>query len=207
MTLDLIELLSKASNVPFEDFGVHGSVALNMHSSKSDLDTVVYGEENFRKVEKAVSQLVHEGILSHQSNNRLDSARRFKGRFRGLTFMYTAIRKPHEINTKHGDRKFLPVKPVRFTAVVEDERESMFRPAIYGIRDYETTQQDENVSDCTIPSQVVSMIGCYRNVARKGDRIQVSGMLEKVENIRTQEEYRHVVVGTGTSEDEFICPP
>jgi len=53
---------------------------------------------------------------------------------------------------------------------------------------------------------VVSMIGCYRNVARRGDRIRVSGMLERVENLETGQVSHQVVVGTGTSEEEHIWP-
>jgi predicted nucleotidyltransferase len=43
MTVELIALLSTASKVPLEDFGVHGSIALNMHTDESDIDLVVYG--------------------------------------------------------------------------------------------------------------------------------------------------------------------
>jgi predicted nucleotidyltransferase len=50
------------------------------------------------------------------------------------------------------------------------------------------------------------MIGYYRNVARKGDRVRISGMLERVENIKTGEASFQVVVGTATSEDEYIWP-
>jgi predicted nucleotidyltransferase len=50
------------------------------------------------------------------------------------------------------------------------------------------------------------MIGCYRNVARKGDKIQVSGMLERVEKTETGEAYYQVVVGTAESEEEHIWP-
>jgi predicted nucleotidyltransferase len=54
--------------------------------------------------------------------------------------------------------------------------------------------------------RVVSMIGYYRNVARTGDKISVSGALEKVENTETGDTYYHVVVGTGKSGNEYIEP-
>ena len=56
MALDLIHLISKESNVLLSDFGVHGSIALNMHAPESDIDFVVYGTENFRLVEEAIAQ-------------------------------------------------------------------------------------------------------------------------------------------------------
>ncbi len=82
MSLKFFELLSSESGVAISDFGVHGSVALGMHTSKSDIDVVVYGSQNFRRVEETVDKLVREGVLSYQFNNKLDAARRFKGRYK-----------------------------------------------------------------------------------------------------------------------------
>ncbi len=48
------------------------------------------------------------------------------------------------------------------------------------------------------------MIGCYRNVVKRGERAEVSGMLERIENVETGEIGYQIVVGTGTSEDEYI---
>ena len=56
------------------------------------------------------------------------------------------------------------------------------------------------------PKYVVSMIGAYRNVAKKGQKIEVSGMLERVENIESGKTYYQVVVGTGRMENEYIWP-
>jgi predicted nucleotidyltransferase len=50
------------------------------------------------------------------------------------------------------------------------------------------------------------MIGCYRNVAKNGDKIRVSGMLERAENVETGEVFHQVVVGTSISEEEHIWP-
>jgi len=205
-TLDFIRLLSSESSISEEDFGVHGSVALGMHTSESDIDIVVYGAKNFRVLEKTVNTLVKAGTLNYQSNNRLDAARRFKGRFKNRVFMYNAVRKPEEINTRYGTFTFSATLPVRFTCTVKDDGEAMFRPAIYGIENYEPSGEESDLETENVPSEVVSMIGCYRNVARQGDKIRVSGMLERVENLETGESFNQVVVGTGTSEEECICP-
>jgi len=206
MTMEFVELISSASKTPLKDFGVHGSVALSMHSQKSDIDVVVYGSQNFRKLESTISKLVDSGSLSFTFGNRLDAARRFKGHFRGKTFMYNAIRKPEEVNTKYGDYKYTPIAPVRFCCEVKDDSEAMFRPAIYRIENYEPTDSSSELARDRIPALAVSMIGCYRNVARQGDRISVSGMLERVQSTQTSSVFHQVVVGTGTNEDEHIWP-
>jgi predicted nucleotidyltransferase len=82
----------------------------------------------------------------------------------------------------------------------------MFRPAIYKIEDYKPDDSASVLSKDKVPEFVVSMIGCYRNVAKTGNKIKVSGMLEKVENVKTGEVFHQVVVGTGTNEEEYVWP-
>jgi len=204
-TLDLINLLSSESSIVLEDFGVHGSIALNMHTPKSDIDLVVCGAKNFRKLEKTIDKLVTAGTLSYVFNNRLDAARRYKGRYLDKLFMYNAVRKSEEVNSKYGIHKYSPVTHVKFHCTVKDDSEAMFRPSIYKIENYKPSDASSLTGD-KIPKLVVSMIGCYRNVAKKGDKIVVSGMLEHVENIETGEAFYQVVVGTAANEDEYIWP-
>ena len=206
MTLNLIDLLSSKSGITVEDFGVHGSIALNMHTPQSDIDIVVYGAQNLRKLEKAIDKLVKTGTLIYVFNNRLDAARRYKGRYLNKLFMYNAVRKPEEVNSKYGIHKYSPVVHVKFHCTVKDDSEAVFRPAIYKIESYKPDDASSTLSGDKIPKLVVSMIGCYRNVAKKGDKIVVSGMLEHVENIETGEVFHQVVVGTAANEDEYIWP-
>jgi len=206
MTLDLIELLSSKSDITLEDFGVHGSIALNMYTLKSDIDLVVYGTQNFRKLEKTVDKLVEEGALNYVVNNRLDAARLYKGRYLNKIFMYNAVRKPEEVNSKYGTHKYLPISHVGFHCTIRDDSEAMFRPAIYKIENYQPVNSASMFSKNKIPKLVVSMIGCYRNVAKRGSKIVVSGMLERLENVETGKIFHQVVVGTGMNEDEYIWP-
>ena len=206
ITIDLIKLLSNESGISLEDFGVHGSIALDMHTEKSDIDIVVYGSRNFRKLEKTINKLVDAGTLSYVFNNRLDAARRFKGCYRNKIFMYNAIRKPEETRIKHGAQKFTSLHPVKFKCIVGDDSEAMFRPAIYKIKNYKPENQASNLPEEKIPEIVVSNIGCYRNVARKDEGLSVSGMLERVEKIETGEIFYQVVVGTAINEEEYIWP-
>jgi len=205
-TLEFINLVSSESGIAHRDFGVHGSVALDMHSLKSDIDIAVYGAKNFRTLEKSIDKLVKAGKLRYQSNNRLDAARHFKGRFKKRIFMYNAIRKPEEVKTKYGAFKYSPAISLKFSCTVEDDSEAMFRPAIYKIENYSPANAKSELKKDRIPKQVVSMVGCYRNIAKRGNKIRVSGMLERVENLETGESFYQAVVGTGTSEDESICP-
>jgi predicted nucleotidyltransferase len=206
MALDLIHMLSKESGVAVTDFGMHGSIALNMHAPVSDIDFVVYGSENFRKVEQAVAQLVDAGTLSYIISNRLDAARKFQGRYNKKIFMYNATRKPAEIKAHYGSHRFSSLMPLRFQCTVSDDTEAIFRPATYKIADYKPLDAESELPADRIPDRVVSNIGCYRNIARKGSQIKVAGTIERVESIKTGAVSYQVVVGTATSEEEYIWP-
>jgi len=206
MALELLNLFSNASEVPLEDFGVHGSIALDMETHQSDIDLVVYGSQNFRKLEDAVCKLASEGTLEYVFNDRLDRARKQRGLFRGKIFVYNSVRRLADVATKYGDFKYTAVAPIRFLCRVTEDSEAVFRPATYRISNYEPLNSESRLESDRQPSAVVSMIGLYRNIARKGDKIEVSGVLEKVENQQTGRISLQVVVGSGTSEDEHICP-
>jgi predicted nucleotidyltransferase len=206
MAVDLIRLLSQESDVDLEDFGVHGSIALNMHAPESDIDFVIYGSQNFRKVESAIERLVNAGTLSYIISNRLDAARKFQGRYLNKIFMFNATRKPEEVKTKYGMFRFSSIDPVRFQCTVSNDSETMFRPATYKIADYKPLDAESELPPDKIPTQVVSNIGCYRNVAHQDSEIKVSGKLERVEAIKTGDVFYQVVVGTATSEEEYIWP-
>ncbi|MCW3997727.1 MAG: hypothetical protein NWF10_04085 [Candidatus Bathyarchaeota archaeon] len=206
MALNLLDMVSEASGVELDDFGMHGSIALNMHSVESDIDFVVYGSENFRKVELALTELVNIGKLRYLFSNRLDKARKFQGRYMNKIFMYNAARKPGEINTKYGSARFSPIAPVKFQCRISDDSENMFRPATYKITNYKSLNPESELQIDKIPERVISNIGCYRNIAHNGSEIRVAGNLERVEVIKTGEIYYQVVVGSATSEEEYIWP-
>ncbi len=206
LALELISMLSKESGVKLSHFGMHGSIALNMHSEESDIDFVVYGSANFRVVEETIDRLVQAGTMRYIFGNKLDRARKFKGKYKDKIWMFTAAHLPEETIEKYGEFRFVPVKPLKFTCAVSDDSEAIFRPAIYRIKDYKASDTASELPVDQIPGSVLSNIGCYRNVARTGTAVKVSGMLERVENVKTGKATYQVVVGTATTEEEQIWP-
>lgn len=204
LALEFILMLSSEANVDFNFFGIHGSIALGMHSNLSDIDIVVYGAENFRRVERAIENLVANGVLKYIFANKLDKIRRHRGIFKGKIFVYNAVRKFEEVNVKYGENIYEILKPIRFQCRILDDSEAIFRPAIYRIGDYNPLNSESDVEEK--PTYVVSMIGAYRNIAKRWRKIEVSGMLECVKNIETGKSHYQVVVGTGFLENEYIWP-
>ena len=157
---------------------------LEMHAPESDIDFVVYGTDNFRVVEDATQRLVNENKLTYIAGNRIEAARKFVGKYQGKIWMYNATKKPEEIKSKFGDYTYTPLAPVRFAATVCDDTETMYRPAIYKISNYQPHDDQSELDIDKIPIQVVSNIGCYRNVARAGQQIKVAGTLEKAQSTK-----------------------
>jgi predicted nucleotidyltransferase len=206
LALQLIGVVSKESGVSKDDLGIHGSIALEMHAPESDMDFVVYGSRNFRLVEDAIQRLVNEAKFSYIAGNRIEAARKFVGKFQGKIWMYNATKKPEEIKTQYGDYTFSPLAPLRFTATVCDDTETMYRPAIYKINNYMPLDNQSEIDLEQTPTIVTSNIGCYRNVARAGQQIKVAGTLEKAQSTKDGAIFYQVVVGTATSEEEYIWP-
>jgi predicted nucleotidyltransferase len=206
LALQLINLIHKESNVSLDDLGIHGSIALNMHAPESDIDFVVYGTQNFRQVEEAIQNLVNTGRLSYIAGNRIEAARKFQGRYQGKIFMYNATRKPEEVTTKYGDYTYTPLEPLRFTATVCDDTQTMYRPSIYKITNYQPQDPQSELPLEQTPTQITSNIGLYRNVARTGQQVKAAGTLEKVQSTLEGSVFYQVVVGTATSEEEYLWP-
>ncbi len=206
LALELILLLSSESNIPVEDFGIHGSIAMDMHTELSDIDFAVYGSRNFRTLETTMDKLVTEGTLKYIFTKKLDKRKKYKGRYKGKIFVYNATRKVEQMTRNYGDYRYSPVKPITFRCNVANDDEAMFRPAIYPITDYQPLNSASKLREKETPVSLVAMIGYYRNIARRGDAVQVSGTLERVEATETGQTYHHVVVGTGTRGREYIWP-
>jgi predicted nucleotidyltransferase len=204
--VELVFFLSEESQVSIKDFGIHGSVGMNMHSQYSDIDLVVYGSANFRKLENTVDRLVEEDRLKYVFTKKIDRARKHRGRYKDRRFVYNAVRKPEEITTEYGKFWYTPIKNLAFNCTVVDDSENMFRPAIYQITNYQPDDTASELMEEQFPTCVLSMVGYYRNVARQGEGIRVSGTLEQVKNSETCEAHYQVVVGTATREKEYIEP-
>lgn len=204
--LQLLNVISRQADVSLSDFGIHGSIALGMHSPESDIDFVVYGTENFRVVERAIVELVNMGQLSYISGNRIEAARRFQGRFRGKIWMFNATKAKEQIVNDYGKFRYVPIAPIRSKCRVIDDSETMYRPATYKVTDYKPLDAISEIPVDKVPDRVVSNIGCYRNIARTGSEIKVAGTLERVEPLGEGKVSYQVVVGTATSEEEYVWP-
>lgn len=205
--VEFVDLLSEVSKVGVEDFGVTGSILIEIHDPKfSDMDLTVYGLDNSIKVKNALIELMREDLVKRVPDSLVgkwirEISKSFElreeelasivrkrwnyGIFKGRYFSIHPIRKDQEIKESYGDRRYSFVRECKIRAVVKDSRESIFMPAVYKVKQVEGEEEVE---------EVVSYEGLFRDVAKDGNLIEVFGKLEKVEE-GGKESYR-VVVGT-----------
>lgn len=203
----LVKLLSHSSDVPMKDFGIHGSLALDIHSRFSDIDVSIYGGENFRRVKEKVGELADRRVVQYLFENEADRLRLNKGTFEGKKFVFNAIRKTEESVEKYGHYSYHALKPLFFRAKIIDDKESNFKPAIYKITDYQPQDEASTLSQDKEPVEVVSMIGRYRGVAEKRQVVEVVGTYEKVTNIEEKRfKYRVIVGSASIGREEYLWP-
>lgn len=188
--LSLIQELVETSGVPLDFFGVHGSINLGTSREESDIDLSVYGASNFRLVKRGLLEAEEAGLLSLKRGDRAERKRLNSGVYNGRDFVVNATRLASEIDDR--PRSYRPIGPVEAECLCVRDDEAMFRPAVYGVQGCTSLDETANVGEV---SEVVSMIGSYRDLVAKGERIKVRGFLEEVS--QWDESWLRVVVGSG----------
>ncbi|MHA1263756.1 MAG: nucleotidyltransferase domain-containing protein [Candidatus Helarchaeota archaeon] len=203
--IDLIKLIAQYAKVPLANFGIHGSLSTGMATESSDIDIAVYGATQYLKVKKGVFQLYQDGKIEYLGEIKSDDYRMNKCEYKGRKFVFNAIRRREEIHNTYGQYKFTPIRPIHFYCDIVRSDERMFRPAIYHVEEYFPVDEKSSLVKAFWPSQIVVMVGEFRDIAKKGDEVEVQGMLEKVESVNGKEIFYRVVIGSGQG-NEFMWP-
>ena len=188
--LSLIKLLAETTGVSLDLFGVHGSISMGTSREGSDIDLSVYGSANFRLVKRGLLEAEGAGLLNLKRGERAERKRLNSGIYNGRDFVVNATRLASEIDGR--DRSYRPIGPVEVECLCVRDDEAMFRPAVYGVEGCTSPDDAGYVGEI---SEVVSMIGSYRDLVARGERIKVRGFLEEVS--LGDERWLRVVVGSG----------
>jgi len=219
----LVDLLSEASGVPASCFGITGSILLGIHNPLfSDIDLLVFGADNARRVAQAAERLLKKGRLESYTAREVVAWRRrqarlfdipkeyvgrlawpswSRGRIEGTPYSIYTVRTDQEIHGEYGAERFKALGTVELTATVSDDSESLFIPAIYGVKDVTILQGPKRPLPIT---RVVSFEGIFAGCAQRGRRIRVKGTLEEVRDKRRRILRYQVVIGTFTSRGWII---
>jgi len=212
----LVSFLSEKSGVPPEFFGVSGSILLNIHRlGVSDTDITVYGLKNSLAVKRALQEAYSQPAshIRRLENSGLKAWCRSKARSHPLTtdealqiykrkwnlgvfedtkFSVHPVKLEEEVNEEYADKIYEPLGLIVLGAVVDDNSESLFLPAVYHVQDARVIKGPQ-VADI---EEVASYEGLYGDLAEVGETILVKGKLELVRDKKNKRKYHRVVVGS-----------
>jgi hypothetical protein len=214
---DFVGFLSARSGLASNNFGVTGSILLDIHNPKfSDMDVTVYGLKNSLKVKETLTRAYLEpdslvkrfegAVLDDWCRKKgarfplsFDDARRIYARkwnigvFEDVMFSVHPTHLERELTEKYGDRTFRSEGQMKLRALVADDSESLFLPCVYKVRDVRLIEGKLRDTDIL---EVVSYESLYDSLADVGEEIVVKGKLEHVYDSRNDTEYYRVLVGS-----------
>lgn len=196
--LALANLLIEASGARSAALGLTGSLLFSLHTPASDIDLVVYGDRDCRRVHTALSRLLEDPSsalerpqgeeltaihkvhradtpLSAADFARLQALKVNEGRFAGRPYFIRFVKLPAEVRERYGDPRFLPAGMAQVEARVTDARDALFTPCRYSLDSVRSLDGDRLDG----LREVISYRGRFAEQARAGQRIRAYGALER----------------------------
>jgi len=189
-----ISALSEESGVPIGDFGVSGSILVGLASRDSDVDIIVYGENEGRRVYLATKMLRETGGwitpydektvleitkarwgdtgLDIDALSRIEMKKVLHGLVSGKDYFIRLVKKTGEIEAEVASK---PLHKVNVRTRIAEAEDSIFTPCVY------------EVADCTLPddkskpiTELTSFRGKFTEQATVGEVVEARGTLEEV---------------------------
>ena len=215
--LEFAKLLKKEANVSWSGLGISGSLLIGLHKSDSDIDPMIYGSENCRRVYEALKSLMQQEdglvkpyttkdlrclfdfrskdtVMPFEDFLRTESRKVLQGMFRQRDFFIRCVKDWSEIEDEYGKVRYKSVGYAKIKARVTDDSEMIFTPCRYKVTDVKFLEgvQAEPLEE------IVSFRGRFCEQARNGETVIAWGKVEKVQG-GGQEFYR-LLLGNKTSD-------
>lgn len=215
----LSEFLRHYANVPWNKMGISGSLLAKLHTPSSDIDPIVYGSENCRKVYSTLQQMLKNGDTPFKPYTRddlkalfdfrskdtsmdfedfvtIESRKVLQGKFMGKDYFIRFVKNWNEISEKYGDVRYKNSGYAKIEATIADDSESIFTPCTYRI---------ENVRIIEGPrlqpiQEIASFRGRFCEQARTDEVVVAQGKVEHVTDHRQNQEYFRLLLGNKPSD-------
>jgi predicted nucleotidyltransferase len=213
--LSLVELLAERSGVRKREFGVTGSILLDIHQVEfSDIDLLIYGRKNSLRLKESLLSIYADSSLeirkfsgkdleewceskvgiypmTYEEAALLYRRRWNRGFYQSTMFSIHPVLIESEQLESYGDRWFRSLGSIIIEAEVLSNSESMFLPSKYEIGDVQILK-GLKVDDLR---EVCSYQGIYSDLLTVGERMLAKGKLEYVEDKRSGEKYHRLLIG------------
>ena len=218
------KFLEQLSGISEASFGVTGSLLLDIHQPTfSDLDIIVYSTKDSWALKEALTKkrdsetlmrrlkgsALEDWCIKKSQDYPLSTKEASKiyerkwnlGFFEDQWVSIHPVKLENEVTGEYGTKTYSSCGQVTLEAVVCDNIDSLFLPAIYQIEDVKFLD-GKQYSDVT---EIVSYEGLYDSLAENGEKIQAKGKLEKVtEKGTSRQQYRVLVGSTEGKGKEYI---
>ncbi len=219
------EALHDSLDINYDNIGVAGSILWKGHSlGKSDINMNIYGFDTAWKLhnnyesltdgrerarlrnlpdwEHAMSR-VHARVPTMKSEDLENLFSRRKALCLGdVCIGITPILLPGESPIQHGSETYTAITttPHIVTMEIENADFGIFHPAIY-----EGRSPTLDVLDGGLVSRIMVYDGAFGGLLRAGDKIEVTGIIQKVDSTSGEDSFYQIMVGTKSGAGkEFI---
>lgn len=213
LTHEFASILSNQSKVSKESIGISGSLLIGLATDDSDIDLIIYGEENGRKIYDGLTKMRRDSSVFHplglknatkkaitrwgktsvkpEKFTEIEVGKKLHGFFKEKEYFIRLIKIP----TNEEIAK--PLKPVRGRAKIEEDKDSIFTPCAYKIENIEGFEEI-GLPDIT---ELWSLRGKFTEQAKKGDVVEFEGSIEEVTTYEGKK-YRVALI----SDHDYLIP-
>lgn len=199
--------------------GVTGSIMVNLHSKKSDIDLVVYGKKESTKVYHGMSNIFDKyDKISRYTESELKTLWKYRGQqeqidfesflmsekkkqlqgtISNIDFYVRLVLLPDEYYEPYDQTKITSLGEFEIEATVENDDYSIFTPCIYYLTDI--IIKNAKIKESITLDRIFSVRGRYCDIAKTGERISAKGKLERVK-ITNQKVYFQLTLGSSKNE-------
>ncbi|HVN53179.1 MAG TPA: hypothetical protein VMT46_02530 [Anaerolineaceae bacterium] len=217
--LDFARRLCIEGGIPIQAMGISGSLLIGMHTPASDLDLIVYGQQNCWALYAGLRQLLDDGNDSEIS--RLDergmetlyadrsagssmSLAEFiacekkkvnQGQFRGRVYFLRFLKSLDEIEEHYSQQQYRPEGHAEVIARIAGDEERIFTPCCYRLESVRWLN-GFNGGDLR---EAISYRGRFSEAARRGEWALIRGKVERVED-SSGEIWHRLLLGNSASD-------